>query len=58
MVKSTANLYCSEFTVKAHCPRWVGCDFAGILLTPVSTSIYKHNAQLYPIPFLNKWKEQ
>lgn len=47
MVKSTTDLYGSQLTVKADSPWWIGCDFAGILLTSFSTSIYEQNLQLY-----------
>lgn len=62
MVKSTTDLYSSQFTVKADSPWWICCDFAGILLTSFSTSIYKQNLQLYPMNsnkvILEEWIEQ
>lgn len=62
MVKSTTDLYSSQLTVKADSPWWICCDFAGILLTPFSTSIYKQDLQLYTMHsnkvILEEWIEQ
>lgn len=41
MVKTAADLHSSQFTVKSHCPRGVGGDFAGILLSTLTATIYK-----------------
>lgn len=44
-MKTTADLYSSQLTVKSHSTRGIGGDFAGILLATLAASIYNTNAQ-------------
>lgn len=46
VVKTTADLNCSQFTVKSHSPRGVGCNFASILLPTLTATIYKANTEV------------
>lgn len=39
-MKTTADLYSSQFTVKSHSTRGIGGDFAGILLATLAATIY------------------
>lgn len=46
VVETTADLHGSQLAVKSHCPRGVGGDLAGILLSSLTATIYKANAQV------------
>lgn len=45
MMKTTADLYSSQLTVKSHSTRGIGGDFAGILLSTLAAAIYNTNVQ-------------
>lgn len=45
MMKTTADLYSSQLTVKSHSTGRIGGDFAGILLSTLAAAIYNTNVQ-------------
>lgn len=45
MMKTTADLYSSQLTVKPHSTRGIGGDFAGILLSTLAAAICNTNVQ-------------
>ena len=44
-MKTTADLYSSQLTVKSYSTRGIGGDFAGILLSTLAAAIYNTNVQ-------------
>lgn len=45
MMKTTADLYSSQLTVKSHGSGGISGDFAGILLATLTAAIYNTNVQ-------------
>lgn len=45
MMKTTADLYSTQLTVKPHSTRGIGGDFAGILLSTLAAAICNTNVQ-------------
>lgn len=46
MMKTTADLYSSQLTVKSDSARGIGGDFAGILFSTLTAAIYNTKVQI------------